>query len=286
MKCPPVIIVGMHRSGTSLLSRVLQKCGIFMGASRDPNNEPFFFLELNDWLLAQANATWDNPYNFRFIDDTFKEILVKAVKVNISSFKILKFLGVRRFLKYRKLDNLPFLWGWKDPRNSITLNIWSEIFPQAKIIHIYRNPVDVAESLRRRVLKNKNNFRWNYKQTIKAIFAIGKLNFVDSVRLQFLEEGVKLWEEYLKSIYDFEKRSGKGILHLKYEEFLENPIPTIESVLNWLNVSIDGDRIKKATSLVNASRSYAFLSNERLVEFYRNLKGKPLVRKLGYHNLC
>ncbi|OMH40826.1 sulfotransferase family protein [Desulfurobacterium indicum] len=286
MEYPPIIIVGMHRSGTSLLSRVLQKCGIFMGASRDPNNESFFFLELNDWLLAQTNATWDNPYNFRFIDDTFKETLIKAVKISISSFRILKFLGIRRFLKYRKLDNLPFLWGWKDPRNSITLNIWSEIFPQAKIIHIYRNPVDVAESLRKRVLKNKNNFRWNYKHTIKSMFAKGKLNFVDSVRLQFLEEGFKLWEEYLSSIYDFEKRSDKRILHLKYEEFLENPDSTIETILNYFNISVDKDRVKEAVALINTSRSYAFLSNKHLVKFYENIKEKPLVRKLGYHNLC
>jgi hypothetical protein len=41
-------------------------------------------------------------------------------------------------------------WGWKDPRNSITLPVWLKLFPDARVIHIVRNGVDVAESLYRR----------------------------------------------------------------------------------------------------------------------------------------
>lgn len=43
MKEYPVIIIGMHRSGTSMLTRVLQRAGLFMGEHREENDESLFF---------------------------------------------------------------------------------------------------------------------------------------------------------------------------------------------------------------------------------------------------
>ena len=40
----PIIIIGMHRSGTTLLSKLLEKCGVFMGTKKEENNESIFFL--------------------------------------------------------------------------------------------------------------------------------------------------------------------------------------------------------------------------------------------------
>ena len=43
---PPVIVIGMHRSGTSLLARLLRAGGVFMGAWRNNHDEAqFFFAE-------------------------------------------------------------------------------------------------------------------------------------------------------------------------------------------------------------------------------------------------
>ena len=43
----PIIITGMHRSGTSLLTNFLSDCGVFMGKSLDGNYESVFFQRIN-----------------------------------------------------------------------------------------------------------------------------------------------------------------------------------------------------------------------------------------------
>ena len=57
------------------------------------------------------------------------------------------FLGWKRYLAYRSLERFDQPWGWKDPRNVFTLPLWLRVFPEAKIIYIVRNGVDVAASL-------------------------------------------------------------------------------------------------------------------------------------------
>lgn len=39
---PPLIILGMHRSGKSILARLLEKLGLFAGYCRESNNKPTF----------------------------------------------------------------------------------------------------------------------------------------------------------------------------------------------------------------------------------------------------
>jgi hypothetical protein len=41
-------------------------------------------------------------------------------------------------------------WGWKDPRNSITMPFWRSLLPDAKVVICVRNPAEVAASLSRR----------------------------------------------------------------------------------------------------------------------------------------
>ena len=59
----PVIIIGMNRSGTSMIVQKLKEMGVFMGATLEVNNEATLFLELNDWLLAQCQGGWYSPSN-------------------------------------------------------------------------------------------------------------------------------------------------------------------------------------------------------------------------------
>ena len=62
---PPVIVIGMHRSGTSMLTRFIQDLGVFMGKDLSENDESRFFMNLNRWILFQAGASWDVPEGHR-----------------------------------------------------------------------------------------------------------------------------------------------------------------------------------------------------------------------------
>lgn len=48
----------MHRTGTKIITEMLEELGIFMGADKEQNNESLFFIQLNDWLLKQSSASW------------------------------------------------------------------------------------------------------------------------------------------------------------------------------------------------------------------------------------
>src|SRR5688572_14655735 len=71
LSSPPVAIVGMHRSGTSMVAKVLQQAGLHLGTEADlmppaaENPEGFFehlgFVRLNDDVLNAAGSGWDCP---------------------------------------------------------------------------------------------------------------------------------------------------------------------------------------------------------------------------------
>ena len=58
---PPVFIFGMHRSGTTLLVKLLHELGLFAGNNWDPNAEPWYLLRRNEWILRRAGGAWDRP---------------------------------------------------------------------------------------------------------------------------------------------------------------------------------------------------------------------------------
>ena len=59
----PVVVVGMHRSVTSLFTRLLAELGVFFGRTKNlnHNHEAMFFVELNQWIFRYAGATWGQP---------------------------------------------------------------------------------------------------------------------------------------------------------------------------------------------------------------------------------
>ena len=58
---PPLIIIGMHRSGTSMVTRMLQGAGVFTGRRLEMNGAARFFQRINRWLFHLNRATWDHP---------------------------------------------------------------------------------------------------------------------------------------------------------------------------------------------------------------------------------
>jgi hypothetical protein len=134
----------MHRSGTSLLARMLQQSGIDFGpqdellpataANAMGYLEHRQFVELNDGILNQLGAGWD---------------YVPALPEqwwDAEPFEPLK----RRALSLIEGFNKRGPWGWKDPRNSITLPFWQSLVPDLQVVISVRNPLEVVGSLQRR----------------------------------------------------------------------------------------------------------------------------------------
>ena len=91
----PILIIGMHRSGTTMLTRFIEGSGIFMGSkkSMDKNEESFFFQRINEWILYQKNATWDNSYNLQFSNALINENIVSTIRKRLASNATRKYFG-------------------------------------------------------------------------------------------------------------------------------------------------------------------------------------------------
>jgi hypothetical protein len=140
----PTCIIGMHRSGTSMVAQLLNLCGLNLGAEDkllgpSPNNarghfEHTGFLEIDEGLLKHFGGSWDNPPILNpgwETDPSLQYSFEKAEKL-IDTFA----------------GKAP--WGWKEPRTTYLLPFWQKLLPDLRYVICVRNPLDVARSLEKR----------------------------------------------------------------------------------------------------------------------------------------
>ena len=128
-------MLGMHRSGTSCLTGSLQQAGLFLGNhstwnpfNRKGNRENPDIMALHEAILQHNNGSWNAPPATM---QPNQEHLATAQDI-IAGY-----------------DNEP-VWGFKDPRSLLVLDMWRQLIPQLQFIGIFRHPVSVAKSLQRR----------------------------------------------------------------------------------------------------------------------------------------
>lgn len=142
MKARIVCVLGMHRSGTSLTAQVLHRLGVHLGnplniAGPHPANASGFWenirlKDINEAILALRGGTWFAPRRLRGRwrrDGRLAPLEERARRVLEEEF------GRSR------------RWGWKDPRNCITLPFWQRLLPPMRYVLCVRHPVSVARSL-------------------------------------------------------------------------------------------------------------------------------------------
>ncbi len=147
-----ILVAGMHRSGTSLLTRVVSLCGAALprgiGAPAFDNPtghwEPLYAREINDAYLSLRQSAWEdvglayrNPPAGRAGFGQHVG-LVRTLLASIHDFFV------------RDIPNAPAV-VLKEPRISVLLPFWIHAAQQrgfnVKVLHVFRNPADVAASL-------------------------------------------------------------------------------------------------------------------------------------------
>jgi hypothetical protein len=133
-KYAPVLILGMHRSGTSCLAGSLQQGGLFLGKvfeenpyNKKGNRENERIMNVNNRVLAYNNGSWDNPPKQIHWN---KELQVERDQI-LNDFR----------------QQSKSVWGFKDPRTLITLPFWIDSLDHCKFVGSFRNPISVAKSL-------------------------------------------------------------------------------------------------------------------------------------------
>ena len=130
-----LVILGMHRSGTSMISGALVRCGLYAGIqdellSAGVDNPRGFWerldvVELNEKLLSAVNSSWFQP--------------APVAKQEVAEIRqLIESLSSRS------------PWLLKDPRLIFAWPAWASALKTAAKLFVYRAPLPVAASLRAR----------------------------------------------------------------------------------------------------------------------------------------
>ena len=257
----PIIITGMHRSGTSLLSKILISQGIFMGSKLDSNSESIFFQRINKWILSCIGSSWDNPRTLKDLESEDIDVITNRLnKVLNSRFSKSLFLGKKDLLYNKSLNEMDVTWGWKDPVNTFTLFIWKQIFPNSKIININRHPLDVSASLINREAnlkdKDKESLFPDFLSSLLPVLSINKGDILSSFNIKNINDGLILYKKYIDEMESNKKLY--NVLDIKYEELIMDSNKVLKEIFNYLDINISDDECQDIVRIMDKSRVYAF----------------------------
>lgn len=142
-----LLILGMHRSGTSACTRLLNLCGVPLPSNLLPANaanvtgywEPSSIVALHDALLADAGSAWDDPTEFPAAwlaspdGQGYVQRLVEILRREMSGASLMVV---------------------KDPRACRLVPLWRQALAtvdrEPAMLLVIRHPLEVAASLERR----------------------------------------------------------------------------------------------------------------------------------------
>jgi hypothetical protein len=236
----PVCIAGMHRSGTSMVTKLLHESGLYLGPESDlippgPGNPEGFwenrrFVQVNSRILKVLRGAWDYP---------------PPIPEDWNSESLASLRGKAESVLADFAGREP--WGWKDPRNCLTLPFWQQVVDSAKVVLVVRNPLETAESLRKR-----NGFSYAL--------------------------GLALWHTYYQRVRDAAAPSERVVTH--YDVYFRDPGTELRRVLQFLGLPVDEEVVARASAtLVDEARHYRLTTHDlrkagaapELIELYRQL---------------
>ena len=253
-KC--VIVIGMHRSGTSALTAAAHACGFELGSigdMKDRDNpkgyfENFDIVRLNDTLLRNLGSSWDIP---GFSADVNRDEIAARYKDEAARL-LEKFYG--------NSDR----WVLKDPRMCMLLWFWEPIMQELSTGEVYyvmalRNPLEVANSQKRRCAENP------------GFHVLGR-----DTRYTML-----LWYTYYKTAIS--TMTGKSAIIVNYSDLISQPIKQIERIatltsenpnaelIQWYSDEFIDSSLRRASSGVDG-RDYGIEGMDFLFSMYERLK--------------
>jgi hypothetical protein len=266
---PPIIVIGAHRSGTSVFTQMLEAMGVFMGWKQDMNDEATFFKAVNEWVLRSAGGSWDNPAPSLRYSDADHKVIADYLGDLLASPRSVTYLGSRS-LRHRDPRRLTEPWGWKDPRNTFTLPIWLELMPDARVVHVVRNGIDVANSLKVRadVIYGGRLEKARRRKSLRAVSWMRpkRGGFVDSVRASTLGGAFEIWEEYVDRGHEMVSLLPEDrAMEIRFEDLVADPSAVLERAAAIIGGP--GLDLSAATRLGDSSRSLAYRDDPVLSEF-------------------
>jgi len=274
----PIVVIGMHRSGTRLLAEILDKLGVFMGADRQADSESVAFMLINEGILHQCGAFWSEPMSAHFVlaqPDAVELFAANASEALASQLE--KYAGPSGWHLDSSPNELP-AFGWKDPRSTFTLPVWKQVFPNLRTIHIVRHGVDVAASLARRHAQALRAATGEAVPSALTVIRDHALGVLSSRRGWTLSEALTMWEQYVEKARQESAALGERALEVRYEDLLTQPERVIPAIAKFCRVPAP-----QHAALVEGfelGRVFAFRRETKLVAFAGSVR--EVLARYGY----
>jgi len=213
-----VFILSNPRSGSSILRILLNhhermvfppECGFVEWLYE--KYKKFHIGHLNEYITDLSNCKKIESWNLNY--NALKEFILLN---NPSTYSELSKLVYDFYGKSQ--DKSPIIWGDKNNYYIHHLDTLLEIFPNAKFIHLERNPKDICASyLELKNIPDKTKYKPKLPEDVSKIYQ------------EIYENQLKI-ESFLRKIDD------KNKIKVKYENLLNNPLKTLSKIGFWLRV--------------------------------------------------
>ena len=278
----PILLAGMHRSGTSMVAKILKKRDVELGRMIDSNNESLFFQRINIWMMSLISSSWDAPKSFSSIEPHILDNIQLQLHQLLRSRSNSLYFGWKSIIRKKSFMSMQSAWGWKDPRNTFTAEIWRNIFPDMKVVYLVRHPIDIADSLMRRQkqeAKKDIQAKKKYSNIIKALLKINHTNYNSSMLINSYEDCFKLIDLYYNQILN---NKTKNSIVVKFEDILLNPNQKVREIMKFCNLNINEDFLNDIESAIIKSKALSYRNNNNLLKFKSEFS--ELIAKMGYNN--
>lgn len=235
-----IIVLGVARSGTSVITDVIRRWGAYAGPESDLtaadqwNPRGYWEYEplkaFNNELLASVGANRNVP------PQTSDRLREQASNPEYRG-RAVEMIGRMA----RQSEDRP--WVWKDPRLPVLLPFWTQIWSDVTYIATVRNPIDMALSQGRMAGVNLP---------------------VDSFPFS---ASLLVWQRYMLDLLEYTELS-KRKLFVEYEQLLREPQATCERLALFLErmygVTSDGATVRTMAAAI--ASDFAHPSNASIAD--------------------
>ncbi len=237
MSAGPLFVVGMWRSGTSLLYALLNQhpqIGLMYESDMALLSSLFLLPHKSSWWLYKVDS-WNGALARHKIDSA-------AIPENISDLPG-AFTAVAQ--QYARKQGAT-VWGCKSPNYYDCMAELADWFPQAKFIVIWRDPADVCRSIVRAAGKSP----WFARPGMDLRAVLGYRR--------------------MKKEADELVRRGAAIHQLQYDDLVLEPVTALTAICDFIGVPFD----PRMTSLEGADRSAIYNGEHHSMVKSSNIEAK------------
>lgn len=189
MKEKPIFVFGCRKSGTTMTAKVLEILGVYMGDTNELVNShgELFFQRLVQGKLLRGEA-----------------------------------VNIENEVETKLLKGQDVVWGVKSPSFAYTIDRWLEVYPQARLVRIFRE----------------------WKPPTKRI--------PHRTEAEWLAQRAEVTQEFFTRIGRYPTVK---VVNLYYDTFVLDPLPEIVRIANELELTIDENQKQLAKDFIYPYRS-------------------------------